>query len=170
MSDRNVEIEVERHRAEPLFQATLTPYRSLSPRGYAALLMLVAGTCFLSGLLFWSMGAWPIAFFFGLDIVIIQLAFRMNYRAARACEIVELSRDHLTVRRVAPNGRAEEFDFNPYWARLEVERQGEWGIVRMALASHGKRIAIGGFLNPDDRESFAAAFSKALASVRAAAL
>ncbi|WP_156830841.1 DUF2244 domain-containing protein [Kaistia granuli] len=171
MSDRNVDIAAEDparegRRAELLFQATLRPYRSLSPRGYGALLMFVGGTCFLSGLLFWSMGAWPIAGFFGLDILVIQLAFRMNYRAARACEIVEMTEEQLTVRRIAPNGRAQEYDFNPYWARLEVERQPEWGIVRMALASHGRRLAIGAFLNPEDRESFAAAFSKALASVR----
>jgi len=166
MSDRNVDIEAGAGRAELLFHATLKPYRSLSPRGYALLLMLVGGTCFLGGLLFWSMGAWPIAGFFGLDILIIQFAFRMNYRAARACEIVELTQDRLTIRRVAANGRAEDFAFNPYWARLEVDRHDEWGITRMALASHGKRLSIGGFLNPDDRESFAAAFSKALASVR----
>ncbi|MBN9058660.1 MAG: DUF2244 domain-containing protein, partial [Rhizobiales bacterium] len=109
---------------------------------------------------------WPIAAFFGLDILAIQLAFRLNYRSGRACEIVEMTDEHLTVRRIAPNGRAEDFDFNPYWARLEVERVPDWGIIRMALASHGRRLSIGSFLNPDDRESFASALSKALASVR----
>lgn len=153
-------------RPELLFHATLKPYRSLSPRGYAALLMVFGATCFLSGLLFWSIGAWPIAGFFGLDILILQFAFRMNYRSARACEIVEMTPEHLTVRRIAANGRSEDFDFNPYWAKLEVDRHEEWGIVRMALASHGRRLSIGSFLNPDDRESFARAFSKALASVR----
>lgn len=171
MTDRNVEMRPELPgpdgpRPEWLFQATLTPYRSLSPRGFAALLIFVGATCFLSGLLFWSMGAWPIAAFFGLDILAIQLAFRLNYRAARAREIVEMTREQLTVRRVAPNGHAEAFDFNPYWARLEVERQPEWGIVRMRLVSHGRRLAIGDFLNPDDRESFAMALSMALARVR----
>ncbi|WP_029077144.1 DUF2244 domain-containing protein [Kaistia adipata] len=166
MSDRNVEMDAGPQRDELLFHATLKPYRSLSPRGFAALLMFVGATCFLSGLLFWSMGAWPIAFFFGLDLLIIQFAFKMNYRAARACEIVELSRDRLTVCRIAANGRAEDFAFNPYWAKLEVDRHEEFGITRMVLASHGRRLSIGGFLNPDDRESFAAAFSKALASAR----
>jgi uncharacterized membrane protein len=168
MSDRNVDLDAERPAGELLFHATLKPYRSLSPRGFAWLLMLVGATCFLSGLLFWSMGAWPIAGFFGLDLLIIQLAFRMNYRAARAREIVALRRDQLTVRRIAANGKSEDFAFNPYWARLEVERQGEWGIVRMALASHGRRLSIGSFLNPEDRESFAKAFSSALADARRA--
>lgn len=161
MSDRNVDMT---HPV--LFQATLKPYRSLTPRGFGALMMAIVLTSLGCGLLFWSMGAWPIAAFFGLDILAIQLAFRLNYRSARACEIVEMTEDHLTVRRIAPNGRLEAFDFNPYWARLEVERVPDWGIIRMALASHGRRLSIGSFLNSDDRESFATALTKALASVR----
>lgn len=169
MTDRNVEMTQNVPQPAPdnvLFRATLTPYRSLTPRGFAALMMVIVLTCFGSALLFWSMGAWPIAAFFGLDILAIHLAFHLNYRAARACEIVEMTEEHLTVRRIAPNGRSEAFDFNPYWARLEVERVPDWGIIRMALASHGRRLSIGSFLNPDDRESFATALTKALASVR----
>lgn len=161
MTDRNPD-------AAPqfLFSATLRPHRSLPPRGFALLLMFVAGTCFAGGLLFWSMGAWPIAGFFGLDILAIQIAFRMNYRSGRACEIVELTREALTIRRIAPDGHEEDFSFNPYWARLEIDRHAEWGIQRMALSSHGRRLSIGAFLNPDDRESFADALQGALASAR----
>ncbi|MCX5478273.1 DUF2244 domain-containing protein [Kaistia geumhonensis] len=161
MTDRNMD-----EPAELVFSAVLKPYRSLSPRGFALLLMLVASTCFASGLLFWSLGAWPIAGFFGLDILAIQFAFRLNYRAARAREIVEMTRDTLTIRRISASGKTEQFDFNPYWARLEVERLPDWGITRMALASHGKRLAIGSFLNPDDREGFATALQSALTSLR----
>lgn len=160
MTDRNLD------DAPLLFSAELRPHRSLSPRGFALLLMLIASTCFLSGLLFWSMGAWPIAGFFGLDIVAVQVAFRLNYRAARAREIVEMTRDRLSVRRIAPNGEAEDFSFNPYWARLDVERVPDWGITRIAVTSHGRSLPIGAFLGPDERESFAAAFSDALAAAR----
>ncbi|MCX5495012.1 DUF2244 domain-containing protein [Kaistia dalseonensis] len=163
MTDRN-----DDEARTVLFAATLKPYRSLSPRGFALLLMFIGGTCFASGLLFWSMGAWPIAGFFGLDILAIQIAFRLNYRAARACEIVEMTAHELLVRRIAANGRTQEFRFNPYWARLEVDRVPDWGITRMALTSHGKSLSIGGFLNPDDRESFANDFSDALAATRRA--
>ncbi len=151
---------------EILFAAELKPYRSLGPRGFALLLMLVAATCFASGLLFWSLGAWPIAGFFGLDILAIQFAFRLNYRAARAREYVEMTRSTLQIRRIAANGKAQTFDFNPYWARFEVERVPDWGITRMVLSSHGRRLAIGNFLNPDDREGFATAFQAALKGLR----
>jgi uncharacterized membrane protein len=35
------------------------------------------------------------------------------------------------------------------------------------VEAQGRSVAIGGFLNPDDRESFATAFSRALAAAKA---
>ena len=58
--------------------------------------------------------------------------------------------------------------FNPYWARFEVERHPEWGVTDMALTSHGRRLPLGDFLGPDDRDSFAKAFQSALVAARAA--
>lgn len=161
MSHRNPEAA-----PDLLFSAVLRPYRSLSPRGLALLMMLVASTCFVGGLLFWSKGYWPITLFFALDIFAVQFAFRLNNRSARAMEIVEMTRDNLMVRRIAADGREEDFAFNPYWARFEVERHPEWGVTHMALASHGRRLPIGDFLGPDDRDSFAKSFQNALASAR----
>lgn len=150
-----------------LFQAELRPHRSLSRRNFGLLLGFVAATCFVSGLLFWSMGAWPVTGFFGLDLLAVHLAFRANYRAARAREIVELNGNELLIRKVAANGATQEFRFNPYWVRLEVERLPEWGVTRMALASHGRRLSIGSFLPPDDREPFLQSLQAALAAARA---
>jgi len=153
---------------QQIFSARLTPHRSLSPTGFMLVMLALISCSFTAGLVFWMMGAWPIVGFFGLDIFLVQLAFRLNYRAARASEEVELYRDRLTVRRTAPNGRSSEFSLNPYWARLEVERHPEIGVTRLRLASHGKRFTIAGFLGPHERESFADAFSAALAEARSA--
>ena len=38
------------------------------------------------GAFFMSLGAWPVFGFFGLDLVLLYLAFKLNYRAARARE------------------------------------------------------------------------------------
>ncbi len=152
----------------PIFSAKLSPYRSLSPAGFNLLMMAIVAVSFFTGLAFWLMGAWPVVGFFGLDILLIQFAFRMNYRAARAFEEVEVTRSALTVRKVSASGRAREFGFNPYWARLEIVRQSDRLISQLAIISHGKRLAIGKFLAPNERESFAAAFSAALAEARTA--
>ena len=49
--------------------------------------MSVLGVMWLgTGLFFLSIGAWPVFGFLGLDVLLIYLAFRWNYRAARARE------------------------------------------------------------------------------------
>ncbi len=150
-----------------VFSAVLRPHRSLSPRGFGILMLAIAGCSFCMGLAFWLMGAWPVVGFCGLDVLLIQLAFHLNYRDARACEEVHLTTERLSITQISPKGFARETGFNPYWARLEVERQPEIGVTALRIASHGARLAIGSFLPPVERESFAAAFSAALAKVRA---
>ena len=152
--------------AEPIFTAVLKPYRSLSPTGFMLVMLALVGCSFTAGLAFWLMGAWPIVGFFGIDILLVQFAFRMNYRAARAAEEISLTHELLTVRKITASGKTVETGFNPYWARFEVIRKPEFGVVRMWIASHGKQLPIGTFLGPHERESFAEAFTAALTKAR----
>lgn len=150
----------------PFFSVTLTPHRSLTPRGVLAILAVQGALSLTVGTIFWAVGAWPVIGFMGLDVALLYLAFRLSFRSARAVEIVNLAHDKLTIRRVEASGRAAEIAVNPYWARLEVDRHPEFGIVRMAIASHGKRLQIGRFLPPPERERFADALNQALATAR----
>ena len=152
---------------EPLFRAQLVPHRSLGRRGFIVLMGALIAFWALYGGMFLAMGAWPIFGFFGLDVLAVWLAFRWNYRAARAREEVSVSRTALDIRKVAPSGRAEEHHFNPFWARFEVARHDEIGITRMAVTDKARCVPVGAFLNPDDRESFATAFGRALATAKA---
>jgi len=152
---------------EPFFRALLTPHRSLGRTGFMVLMgALLAGWMF-TGIVFLSQGAWPVFGFFGLDVLLVYIAFRMNYRAARAREIVSVSRTALDILQVAPSGRTREHRFNPFWARFSVARHDEIGITSMTVEGQGQRVAIGSFLNPDDRDSFAKAFGNALAAAKA---
>ncbi len=153
-----------------VFSAVLRPHRSLSPRGFGLLMAAIALCSFFIGFAFWLMGAWPVVGFCGLDVLLIQIAFHLNFRDARACEEVHLTHERLSVTQISPAGLARETGFNPYWARLEVERQPEIGVTALRIASHGAHMVIGGFLPPVERESFAAALSAALAKVRAPAV
>ncbi|MFN3609851.1 MAG: DUF2244 domain-containing protein, partial [Hyphomonas sp.] len=63
--------------------AVLTPNRSLSRKGFLIAMTAIAGTFFLTGLIFLSMGALPILGFMGLDVLAIWLAFHVSYRRQR---------------------------------------------------------------------------------------
>lgn len=152
---------------EPFFRALLTPHRSLGRTGFLVVMGALTAGWLVTGAFFLSRGAWPVFGFFGLDVLLVYVAFRLNYRAARAREEVSVSRTALDIRKVAPSGHAETHRFNPFWARFSVSRHREIGITGMAVESRDDRVPIGGFLNPDDRESFATAFSRALATAKA---
>lgn len=151
----------------PFFSATLMPYRSLGPTGFLILMTAVGAICFACGLLFFVIGAWPVAGFLGLDVAIVWFAFRLNYRAARAYEEVSVSAHEIVVRKVSAAGRSQEYRFNPLWVRLEIEHVEDEGVTRIVLHSRGRGVDIGAFLNPDDRTSFAGAFKAALSTARA---
>jgi uncharacterized membrane protein len=149
------------------FRAVLHPYRSLSPTGFLILMSVIGGASFVTGMVFLLMGAWPIFGFFGLDVALVYVAFRLNYRSGRLYELIELSPGSLTVTRVHPSGKRENFDFNPYWVRVRLAED-QQGRTDMRLASHGKEVSIGRFLTDDERRDFSSALSGALTEARGA--
>lgn len=152
---------------EPIFRALLVPHRSLGRTGFLVLMGIIVAIWLTVGAVFLSMGAWPVFGFFGLDVLLLYFAFRMNYRAARAHEEVSVSRISLDIVQVAPSGRKLEHHFNPFWTKFRIARHEEIGITAMTVEGRGRKVAIGSFLNPDDRESFARAFGQALATAKA---
>jgi uncharacterized membrane protein len=147
------------------FSAVLTPHRSLGPKGFMVLMGAVCVVSFGTGLLFYLLGAWPVIGFMGLDVALIYVAFKLNFRALRLYETVDLTADALTVTRVEPSGRAHSWSFNPYWVRLTLEpRIGR--STQLSIASHGNRLVFASFLTDDEREDFALALSAALSSAR----
>jgi uncharacterized membrane protein len=151
---------------EPFFRALLKPHRSLGRTGFLVLMGALGFGWLATRIIFLVHGAWPVFGFCGLDMLGIYIAFRLNYRAARAREEVTLSRTLLDIRKIAPSGRSEAHSFNPFWTRFSISRHSEIGITRMAVTSRNETVAIGSFLNPDDRESFATAFQRALATAK----
>lgn len=84
---------------QPIFAAELVPHRSLGRRGFRLLLILSGFACLIYGGFFFATGAWPIGLFFGLDFLLLYIAFRANYRAAKAREEVSVSRTSLSIRK-----------------------------------------------------------------------
>ena len=151
---------------EPIFSAIITPHRSLPHFGFLLLMAFVSFISFLAGLVFFLAGAWPVFGFFGLDVVLLYWAFRINYRTAYAYELVEITPVALKVRKVSPRGMAREWVLNPLWVTLDVVRHEEFGIERLLLVSQGKMLAVGGFLGPDEKQGFAEALNQALWKVK----
>ena len=153
-------------REPPIFSAVLTPHRSLGRTGFLILMLALAGMSFVTGIVFLMAGAWPVFGFFGLDVLLVYVAFRLNYRAARAYEEVTVSPSELTVRKVSPRGEVREWILNPLWVRLDRSAHEHFGLERLCLVSHGRQLPIATFLGAEEKESFAEALATALGEAR----
>ncbi len=124
----------------PQLDLLLKPHRSLPPRGFVAVMLALCAASFLAGMVFVSMGAWPVVPFLGLDVLLVWLAFRTSYAGARACERIRLYDDRLEIVRIDPWGRKRTQTLEPYWLSVANDE-------RVTLRSHGKTTVVGAFLS-----------------------
>ena len=154
------------HPQPELFSALLTPHRSLSHTGFLVVMAFISVISFAAGLAFLMMGAWPVLGFFGLDVLAIYWAFRINFRRARASEEIRVTPSELRFRRISHRGHVVEYVLNPLWVQLDRKTHPEFGVEKLYLLSNGRRVAIGSFLGPDEKASFANALMAALQAAR----
>jgi uncharacterized membrane protein len=149
-----------------IFSVTLTPHRSLGRVGFLILMLLFGGVSFFTGVVFLLVGAWPVFGFFGLDVLLLYWAFRLNYRHAEAYEQVIITPSTLKVRKVSHLGRMHEWALNPLWVRLDKTEIEDFGIDRLFLVSRGEKLTIASFLGPDEKANFARELGNALVEAR----
>jgi uncharacterized membrane protein len=151
---------------EPVyFDAVLRPNRSLGPRGFALLMGAIALASFATGVAFLSAGAWPVLGFFGLDVLLIYIAFRASYRSARGFETVRLTAGGVEVRRVDAAGRAVSWRAPAHWLRVDLDKLDEYR-SRLVLRTHGRACQVGAFLAPEERAALAAALAAAVGRLK----
>jgi uncharacterized membrane protein len=158
--------DFELHAQAELFSALLTPHRSLHRTGFLVLMAFIMVVSFAAGFAFLLMGAWPVLGFFGLDVIAIYWAFRINFNRAKASEKITVTHSELRLRRVSHRGHVVEFVLNPLWVQLDRKTHPEYGVEKLYLLSKGRRLAVGSFLSPDEKASFSKALMTALQAAR----
>lgn len=161
--DRDIAAEAA---GKPVFDATITPHRSLGQDGFRIVMTLVCLTSVAASVPFMVLGAWPVAGFFGLDILALFIAFKVNFNAARAFERIVVTPFEVLLRKVSHHGREKIWRSNPAWTRLEREDDEDYGLLALSLVSRGQRTVVASALSPEEREGFAQALGSALAKAR----
>ncbi len=148
-----------------VFDAVLSPHRSLSPQGFLVLMAAVCAVSFTGGLFFFLAGAWPVVGFLGLDVLLIYFAFKINYRRGRAYETLQLTPKRLQVERVSPKGKVARWSFQPAWLQILMDDPPAHH-SQLTLRSHGRSLVVGAFLTPDERLDLAKSLRNALSNLR----
>jgi uncharacterized membrane protein len=143
------------------FERVLMPHRSLPSRNFHLLMGLLGLISLAAGFGFVLVGAWPVIGFFGLDVALVYLAFRLNYRSARQSETIRLADDVFSVERVSVRGERHNWRFQPFWVRVILEERPDTS-NRLLVASHGRSVVIGDFVPPATRRELAVTLRDAL--------
>ena len=152
---------------EPLlFSAVLTPRRSLGRTGFLVLMLGVGAIGFIGGAVFFLAGAWPVAPFLGLDVLLIYWAFRASYRSGGAYEEITVTSSELTVRKVSHRGEAQEWVLNPLWVKIDRQEHEAYGLEQLFLVSRGRRLLVAGSLGPVEKDGFATALAAAVGEAK----
>jgi uncharacterized membrane protein len=145
----------------PFFERVLLPHRSLPSRNFHMLMGLLGLVSVAAGVGFVAVGAWPVIGFFGLDVGLVYLAFRLNYRTARQSETIRLADDVFSVERVSVRGERRNWRFQPFWVKVILEERPDTS-NRLLVASHGRSLVIGDFAPPAARRELAVTLRDAL--------
>jgi uncharacterized membrane protein len=148
-------------RSNAVFDAVLYPNRSLPNAGFLAVMAIVIGANILFGIYFFSIGAWPVIGFCGLDVFLVWLAFRISYRQGRLRERVIIRSGEMCVSRILPSGHESRWRLQPIWTRVVIDRPNEHE-VQVRVVSKGRSLVLGAFLSPDERMSFGRSLTDAV--------
>lgn len=149
----------------PLFETRMVANRSLSARGMRLVILLLTAASLLIGLLFWSLGAWPVPGFCGAEVLVAVMLLRRNARGARACEIITLHSHVLLLSRTDTHGRTRELRLAPFWLKVML-RDRPAAPVRVRLVGHGVDEEIGCLLGEAARRDLARSLNAALQRCR----
>ena len=153
-------------QARPLFAARLTPHRSLGRRGYRIVVAIMAIAATVPAITFWSLGAWPIVGFMGLDVALVVWALWASLTDRKRYEQVTLWRDQLELKQVDGAGKETLVRFNPGLVKLVVDRDYNERTTGLHLRTRDRDVVLGAFLDNDEKSSFAKAFGTALKRAR----
>lgn len=145
--------------------ARLTPNRSLTRPAFMAMAAAAGGLGVVAATFYVSLGAWPIAGFFGGEFLLLLIAFWVSYRQGRLSETVRVSAERLHVARRQPSGKVQHFTLAPYWARVDIDDPVRHD-SQVRVSSHGRTLVLGAFLAPEERADFARSLRAALAAAR----
>lgn len=148
-----------------LFDARLSPNRSLSRRGL--ILTAIAATVIsaLSAFYFVRLGALPALGFFGLDLALLFGAFYVARRDSTQETRVRVTPHAVLLNHRDARGREKSASLPTAFVRVENDADTvRNGAVRLCLSA--QTYALGRFLTPPEREGLARALREAIARAR----
>ncbi|MBI1340632.1 DUF2244 domain-containing protein [bacterium] len=147
--------------------AVLEPPRALSPRGFAVVMLLVGGVSAVCSIVFLAMQAYPVAGFFGLDVLLVWLMFRANFRSQRLRTYIRITAETVELVETDAQGRTRRrAELPSLFTRVRVAERGQ-SVGPLCISASGRSYAFGSFLTGAERRSLVRRIDDALRAAKA---
>jgi uncharacterized membrane protein len=144
----------------PVFEAVVTPHRSLGKRGVRVVGFAILLSCTVNATLSLFLGAWPVAVFAALELGLALYLFRRGART-RMEERLVLTEARLTIQRWDRAGRPSQFELPTAWMRVRLEERPA-RVPALMLRGRFRPVEVGASLGEDEKRSLAEALGEAL--------
>ncbi len=130
------------------------PKQSLTYKGLLFLMLFITIPASYIGISFYIIGAWPVLGFMGLEIIFIYIAFKVLFNRNGSYEHILLDKTKLKIFYKSKKEVIKEVEIEPTWLKVKIEDIYKNKNV-LTLSSHGKKIVLGSFLIPEERQKLA---------------
>ena len=144
-----------------LYEISLYPYRSLNKIGFLILMVVLGIISFIAGISFMLMGAWPVFGFFGLDVLLVYIFFKINFKSGKKKEVLILTKNQLIIEFYESKKNLKTHYFDANWLNIRLAKfKNE--MSKLIISSKNKSIIVGSFLRYEEKIDVVKSLKKAL--------
>ena len=149
-------------------RVVLRPNNSMTAPGFATFIGVTAALLLLPLLaVLGSPVLWVLLPFLAGALALAWIMLRHSVATrARLSETLDIEEGRMTLCRREPSGRRLDWDANPYWVRVRLHEEGGPVPNYVTLEGGPRRVELGSFLSPEEREDLAADLGRALDRIR----
>jgi uncharacterized membrane protein len=145
------------------FRYRITPHRSLSERGFATFILAVVTTAVAAQVYFLLIGVWIAGVAAILDALFLIAAFTACRADGKQLETVTLRGGMICVERLNRNGKIISSAETPaFGLELLQTVDPDFGVHKVELLHHGRRLEIAAYLSPGERRSLTESLAHSL--------
>lgn len=146
-------------------ETELRPNASLSRRAFFIVMSVVGVFSFAAGILYLTVGAWPVFGFFGLDMLAIWLAFRFSFRSQEQVTYVRVDETHVRLWHIQRGKEDKKADIPTAFVRVALDEPVTHNSF-LTLQYGQTAWVIGRFLTPKKRQALAGELRVAIRAAR----
>ena len=106
-------------------------------------------------------GAWPVFGFFGLDVLLVYIFFKINFKSGKKKERILLTSNQLIIEFYESQKIVKTYFLNPSWLKINLI-QLKNQTSKLQISSINKAIIIGSFLRYQEKKKVIELLQKVL--------